>query len=86
LCIGIDDSGSCRYEDSLLLDQTQSHFVPHMCFMRQRAACPARGRQNERPAVRNNVLGKLGMARAATRNQVDHFVQISTDKAVNPSM
>jgi len=34
----------------------------------------------------NNVLGKLAMPRAAAGKQVDHFLQISTDKAVNPSM
>ena len=36
-------------------------------------------------AVRNNVLGTMVMARAASEFSVDAFVMISTDKAVNPT-
>jgi FlaA1/EpsC-like NDP-sugar epimerase len=35
-------------------------------------------------AVRNNVFGTLTVARAAERHDVDRFVLISTDKAVDP--
>ncbi|RAP57925.1 nucleoside-diphosphate sugar epimerase/dehydratase [Oleiagrimonas sp. MCCC 1A03011] len=38
-----------------------------------------------REAVRNNVLTTRVVARAADRCGVDHFVLISTDKAVNPT-
>jgi FlaA1/EpsC-like NDP-sugar epimerase len=38
-----------------------------------------------REAFRNNVLGTMRLAEAAERHQVDTFVLISTDKAVNPA-
>lgn len=36
-------------------------------------------------AVRNNVIGTWNVVQAAWRNNVPHFLLISTDKAVNPS-
>lgn len=38
-----------------------------------------------RQAVRNNVLGTYQFAEAAVMNNVEHFVLVSTDKAVNPT-
>lgn len=41
--------------------------------------------RNPEEAVKNNVIGTLNVANAASWNQVDVFVMISTDKAVNPT-
>ncbi|MGL4547913.1 UDP-N-acetylglucosamine 4,6-dehydratase family protein, partial [Eubacterium aggregans] len=38
-----------------------------------------------REAVRNNVFGTINVLEACVNNGVDRFVQISTDKAVNPT-
>lgn len=40
---------------------------------------------NPREAVLNNVFGTLNVAEAAVASGVRHFIQISTDKAVNPT-
>jgi FlaA1/EpsC-like NDP-sugar epimerase len=40
---------------------------------------------NPAEGVMNNVLGTLNLARAAIENRVQHFVLVSTDKAVRPT-
>lgn len=41
--------------------------------------------RNPEEAFKNNVLGTLNAAKAASMNRVETFVMISTDKAVNPT-
>src|SRR5699024_3988499 len=40
---------------------------------------------NAHDAVKNNILGTKNVAEAAAANNVDTFVLVSTDKAVNPT-
>ncbi|REK75798.1 polysaccharide biosynthesis protein [Paenibacillus paeoniae] len=41
--------------------------------------------RNPEEAFKNNVLGTLNAAKAASKSRVETFVMISTDKAVNPT-
>ena len=41
--------------------------------------------RNPEEAVKNNVIGTINVAKAASRNGVKTFVMVSTDKAVNPT-
>ncbi|MNZ70603.1 UDP-N-acetyl-alpha-D-glucosamine C6 dehydratase [compost metagenome] len=41
--------------------------------------------RNPEEAFKNNVLGTLNAAKAASMSRVDAFVMVSTDKAVNPT-
>ena len=41
--------------------------------------------RNPREAIENNVFGTLNLVRMAHERGCTHFVQISTDKAVNPA-
>lgn len=40
---------------------------------------------NPKAAIKNNVFGTLNMVKMASKYQVEKFVMISTDKAVNPT-
>lgn len=41
--------------------------------------------RNAREAIENNVFGTLNLVKLADQHRCTHFVQISTDKAVNPT-
>ena len=68
------------------LDQIFTEYKPSVVF---HAAAykhvPLMEQRNAWQAIRNNVLGAWTVATAAQRHGVARFVQISTDKAVNPT-
>lgn len=41
--------------------------------------------RNPEEAIKNNVIGTLNVAKAASCNEIKNFVMVSTDKAVNPT-
>lgn len=72
--------------DAARLDQVFSEYKPTVVF---HAAAykhvPLMEQHNAWQAIRNNVLGTWSVATAAQRHDVEKFVLISTDKAVNPT-
>ena len=72
--------------DAGRLDQIFAEYKPTIVF---HAAAykhvPLMEQHNAWQAIRNNVLGAWTVAAAAQRHGVARFVQISTDKAVNPT-
>nr|WP_246590939.1 nucleoside-diphosphate sugar epimerase/dehydratase [Georgfuchsia toluolica] len=73
-------------KDAATLEQAFSIHRPKVIF---HAAAykhvPLMEADNAWAAVRNNVFGTACVARAAIRHEVERFVLISTDKAVNPT-
>jgi FlaA1/EpsC-like NDP-sugar epimerase len=73
-------------KDEERLSNIFSEHSPHVVF---HAAAykhvPLMESDNAWEAIRNNVLGTMRLARAAQKQGVEEFVQISTDKAVNPT-
>jgi len=72
--------------DAIRLDQVFGEYTPSVVF---HAAAykhvPLMERHNAWQAVRNNVFGTWQVASHAQKHDVDKFVLISTDKAVNPT-
>lgn len=71
--------------DESFVNQAMELYKPHLVF--HAAAYKHVPLLEEQPlvAMGNNIKGTLVMAQAAIRNQVNKFVLISTDKAVNPT-
>jgi FlaA1/EpsC-like NDP-sugar epimerase len=71
--------------EPVLVDRILERFEPDMIFHAAAFKHVPLLETHVREALRNNVLGTRVLASAADRHQVDNFVLISTDKAVNPS-
>lgn len=72
--------------DAIRLDKFLSHYQPKVVF---HAAAykhvPLMETDNVSEAFNNNVLGTYTLAKACKNSNVDKFVLVSTDKAVNPT-
>ncbi len=74
-----DITSELRMHD--LFEQFKPHYVYHAAAYKHvpmMELCPAE-------AIKNNVIGTRIMADLATKFQVERFVMVSTDKAVNPT-
>lgn len=80
VCLVGDVRDAARVNEALQLQQPAVLFhaaaYKHVPMMEQ---------HNAWQAIRNNVLGTHTVAHAAQRHNVDKFILISTDKAVNPT-
>ncbi len=71
--------------DSQRLDDTIRAYEPDIIFHAAAHKHVPMMEENPGEAVKNNLLGTKLVAEAAVLHNVEHFVLISTDKAVNPS-
>ena len=71
--------------DPVRVDQVFAEFLPAVVFHAAAHKHVPLAEANPGEAIRNNVFGTRVLADAAARHGTQHFVMISTDKAVNPT-
>ena len=71
--------------DARRLDQLFATYHPEVVFHAAAHKHVPLMEQSPQEAIRNNVFGTLNLVRAADAYGVKKFIQISTDKAVNPT-
>jgi len=72
-------------QDENLIDLTLKKYRPHVIFHAAAYKHVPILERNPWQAVVNNVMGTQTILKQATLHQVNHFVLVSTDKAVRPS-
>ncbi len=82
LCLDVFLGDIC---DAVAMDQVVGRHQPQVVFHAAAYKHVPMLEPRVREAVRNNVLGTQNAVSAAVRHQVEAFVLISSDKAVNPS-
>jgi len=75
--------GSIR--DRERLDAVFAKYRPHIVFHAAAHKHVPMMERNPREAILNNIIGTQNVAESAVAHGVEKFIQISTDKAVNPS-
>ncbi len=71
--------------DAQRLDEAIREYRPEIIFHAAAHKHVPMMEENPGEAVKNNLFGTQMVAETAVKNNVEHFVLISTDKAVNPS-
>lgn len=71
--------------DAAKVDFVFKRFRPEVVFHAAAYKHVPMSECNPVAAIKNNVIGSRNVVNAADRYQADHFVMISTDKAVNPT-
>lgn len=79
----IVEIGSVR--DRNRLEQIFEHYRPDVVYHAAAHKHVPLMERSPGESIKNNVFGTLNMVQIADKYKVDHFVMISTDKAVNPT-
>ena len=72
-------------QDAEKIAMVMSHYRPEVVYHAAAHKHVPLMERNPESAVKNNIIGTMNVAKAASWNNVGTFVMISTDKAVNPT-
>jgi FlaA1/EpsC-like NDP-sugar epimerase len=75
----------CNIRDSLTLENIFQQYRPQVVFHSAAHKHVTLMEENPSQAVFNNVMGTRNVVNAALKHNVGYFVNISTDKAINPT-